>query len=133
MTVVTRPTSLAAYREQGRRAAFPLVAESAETAKGYQAQPADLFISPFPKSGTTWLQHIVHGLKTCGDMTFDDISRVVPWLETAQFLGIDLDAPQPGGFRAFKSHLDKESQCQPTSSVMAPPQVGGTCVKSNPT
>ncbi|MBI1299081.1 sulfotransferase domain-containing protein [bacterium] len=105
MTIVTRPTTLAAVVEQGRRKAFPLMAESTEYGKGYQAQPTDLFISPYPKCGTTWLQQIVHGLKTRGDMSFDDISQVVPWLEMAQFHEIDLYAPQPGGFHAFKSHL----------------------------
>ena len=105
MTVVTRPTSLAAVVEQGKRRAFPLMAESAEYGKGYQAQPTDLFISPYPKCGTTWLQQIVYGLKTYGDMAFDDISRVVPWLEMAQFFEMDLYAPQPGEFHTFKSHL----------------------------
>ena len=38
-------------------------------------------------------------------MEFDDISRVVPWLEMAHRLGLDLYAPQRGGFQAFKSHL----------------------------
>src|SRR5215831_19712441 len=38
-------------------------------------------------------------------MAFDDISRVVPWIETARLLDLDLDAPQRGQPRAFKSHL----------------------------
>jgi hypothetical protein len=47
----------------------------------------------------------VHGLKTRGDIDFDDISRVVPWLEWAYEQGLDIHAPQKGAFRAFKSHL----------------------------
>jgi hypothetical protein len=62
-------------------------------------------ISPFGKCGTTWLQQIVHSLRTGGDLDFDDISRVVPWLETSTDLGLDLDAPQRAEPRAFKSHL----------------------------
>jgi hypothetical protein len=74
--------------------------------KAFRPHPTDVIISPYAKSGTTWLQQIVHTLRTRGDMEFDDISRVVPWLETAQALGIDLEAPQRGCPRAFKSHLD---------------------------
>lgn len=69
----------------------------------------DVVISPFGKSGTTWLQQIVHTLRTRGDMDFDDISRVVPWIETSPGLGIDLDAEQKANPRAFKSHLDYET------------------------
>ena len=42
-------------------------------------------------------------------MDFDDISRVVPWIETSSALGIDLDAEQKSNPRAFKSHLDYET------------------------
>src|SRR6266571_2977815 len=45
------------------------------------------------------------GLRTGGDLDFDDISRVVPWIETAADLGLDLDGAQRGEPRAFKSHL----------------------------
>lgn len=71
----------------------------------FKARPTDVFITPFGKCGTTWLQQIVHSLRTRGDLDFDDISRVVPWLETAGNLGIDLEAPQRAEPRAFKSHL----------------------------
>jgi hypothetical protein len=62
-------------------------------------------ISPFGKCGTTWLQQTFHTLRTRGDMDFDDISRVVPWIETARVLGLDLEAPQRAEPRGFKSHL----------------------------
>ncbi|HEY5644515.1 MAG TPA: sulfotransferase domain-containing protein, partial [Pseudomonadales bacterium] len=48
---------------------------------------------------------IVHTLRTRGDMDFDDISRVVPWIETSAALGIDLNAEQRAEPRVFKSHL----------------------------
>jgi len=69
-------------------------------------KPTDVVITPFAKCGTTWLQQIVHTLRTRGDMDFDDISRVVPWIEASTGLGIDLDGPQVAEPRAFKSHLD---------------------------
>jgi hypothetical protein len=101
----TRPTSLAEWFERANQDWFPLVAKSKLRGLRHRPQPTDLFISPYAKCGTTWLQQIVHGLRTGGDMDFDDISRVVPWLETAHLLGLDLLAPQQNGFRAFKSHL----------------------------
>jgi hypothetical protein len=71
----------------------------------FRPRPSDVIITPFGKCGTTWLQQVFHGLRTRGDMNFDDISRVVPWIETAYDLGIDLDAPQRGAPRGYKSHL----------------------------
>ena len=71
----------------------------------YRPRPSDIVISPFSKCGTTWLQQTFHCLRTRGDMDFDDISRVVPWIETAAILGIDLEAPQRAEPRGFKSHL----------------------------
>lgn len=70
---------------------------------------ADVVITPFAKSGTTWLQQMVHTLRTKGDMEFDDISRVVPWIETSRALGLDIHAEQRAKPRAFKSHLDYEA------------------------
>lgn len=78
---------------------------SLEAGRAFVPRPTDVIISPFAKCGTTWLQQIVHTLRTGGDLDFDDISRVVPWIETALDLGIDLDAEQRGEPRAFKSHM----------------------------
>ena len=72
----------------------------------FQPNPSDIIITPYSKSGTTWLQQIVHGLRTRGDMAFDDISRVVPWLEVSYDLGLDINAPQHAHPRTFKSHLN---------------------------
>lgn len=72
---------------------------------GFRPQPRDIIISPFAKCGTTWLQQAFHCLRTRGDMNFDDISRVVPWIKMAGVLGIDLDGPQRAEPRGFKSHL----------------------------
>ena len=74
--------------------------------QSYKPRPTDVIITPYGKSGTTWTQQIFHTLRTRGDMDFDDISRVVPWIETAQVLNIDLNAEQRANPRGFKSHLD---------------------------
>ena len=66
----------------------------------------DVVISPYGKSGTTWLQQMAHTLRSRGDMDFDDISRVVPWIESSTDLGLDLESEQTALPRLFKSHLD---------------------------
>ena len=71
----------------------------------YQPRPTDVIISPAGKCGTTLLQQLFHTLRTGGDMDFDDISRVVPWIETARALDLDINAEQVAQPRGFKSHL----------------------------
>jgi len=80
-------------------------AEGRAAGLAFRPRPTDVIIAPFPKCGTTWLQQMVHSLRTGGDLDFDDISRVVPWIETAADLGLDLDAEQRAEPRAFKSHV----------------------------
>jgi hypothetical protein len=79
--------------------------EIAASIESFRANPTDVVISPFGKCGTTWLQQTFHTLRTRGDMDFDDISRVVPWIETAGACGVDLNASQRAEPRGFKSHL----------------------------
>jgi aryl sulfotransferase len=82
------------------------VASAAREAAGpFLPAPTDIIISPYGKCGTTMLQQIFHTLRTRGDMDFDDISRVVPWIEMSPLLGIDLNSPQRAEPRGFKSHL----------------------------
>ena len=71
----------------------------------YEPRPTDVIVSPAGKCGTTLLQQTFHTLRTRGDMDFDDISRVVPWIETAKGLEIDINAEQVAKPRGFKSHL----------------------------
>jgi hypothetical protein len=98
----TRPST---YEEFIARQAALFSPAGVQRGLEFEPRPTDVIITPFGKCGTTWLQQIFHGLRTRGDMDFDDISRVVPWIETAHDLGLDLDAPQRAQPRGFKSHL----------------------------
>ena len=73
-----RPRSLAEMDEADARMGDP---DEAGAIADYRPRPGDIVISPYAKCGTTWLQQIFHTLRTGGDMDFDDISRVVPWIE----------------------------------------------------
>ncbi len=92
-----------------RRMAGFATPEGLARGRSFQLQPTDVLIATYPKAGTTLMQQIVHGLRTGGDMDFDEITEVVPWLELAHDLGIDLDAPQRDMPRAFKTHFDWSS------------------------
>ena len=80
-----------------------------DAAPPFVTRPTDIIISPYGKCGTTMLQQMFHTLRTRGDTDFDDISRVVPWIEMSPMLGIDLNASQRAEPRGFKSHLSYTS------------------------
>lgn len=67
-------------------------------------QESDIFIVSYPRSGTTWMQMILHGLTSDNDtLDFSHISEVVPWLERR--LTQAVSQWRPGQRRIFKSHL----------------------------
>ena len=100
-----RPQRATSITEMDALAASIFAGDAVQQGLKLQLRPSDVVITPYGKSGTTWTQQIVHTLRTGGDMDFDDISRVVPWIEVSALLGIDLDAEQRAHPRAFKSHL----------------------------
>ncbi|MDH5300079.1 MAG: sulfotransferase domain-containing protein [Gammaproteobacteria bacterium] len=51
------------------------------TLANFQPRATDVLITTGPKAGTTWMQQILHQLRTGGDDTFSNIDDVVPWLE----------------------------------------------------
>lgn len=95
-----RPASIDEMRAAMARFA---TSEGVEKGLSFKPLPTDVFISPFAKCGTTWMQQIVHGLRTGGSMEFDEITEVVPWVEMAHDAGFDLEN-QVADPRAFKSH-----------------------------
>ena len=102
MTYSPRATTMAELHALQSRM---MTRETLEQGLKFQPRPSDVVIAPFGTCGTTWLQQIFHTLRTRGDTDFDDISAVVPWIETAVTLGQDLNAEQKATPRGFKSHL----------------------------
>jgi len=78
----------------------------------FQARNSDILITTPPKAGTTWMQQILHQLRSGGDESFTAIDDVVPWLEITrsgknwqQILQYFETLPEP---RLFKTHCTAE-------------------------
>ena len=83
--------------------------ESRRKVSSFVSRSTDVFVVTPWKTGTTWLQQIMHQLRSGGDMKFADIDDVVPWLEIAHDLQQDLDAEHKYQPRCFKSHASYEA------------------------
>jgi hypothetical protein len=71
----------------------------------YDPRPSDVVIVGPAKSGTTWLQQILHQIRTKGDEDFKDIYAVTWWLPYRYVkYDLDLNAEQKANPRVFKSH-----------------------------
>lgn len=69
-------------------------------------RPTDVLILGPPKSGTTWLQQILHQIRTGGDEDFSDIydiTKICPMYITG-FPGYQIDGEQKATPRIFKGH-----------------------------
>lgn len=65
---------------------------------------SDIYISTFSKSGTTWAQIILYQLTTAGDMGFDHLFDISPWVWYAAVREVQpAVTPAP---RLLKSHDD---------------------------
>ena len=65
---------------------------------------SDVIITTAPKTGTTWLQMTCHQLRTGGDLGFEEICQVVPWIKKAYECGQDLNGDQKANPRVYKAH-----------------------------
>jgi len=73
--------------------------------RDFQPRPSDTYILTAPRTGTTFLQMLLHALRTGGTHTaFDDVYQIVPWDKLAWDIGQRLDAEQVAFPRLFKSH-----------------------------
>jgi hypothetical protein len=77
----------------------------------FRLHPDDIVIASYPRSGTTWLQMLLHQLCTDGEMTFGHISQRQPWLER-QRGSHPLVQQRPAGRRIFKTHLEQRQMAK---------------------
>ena len=78
--------------------------EGMEKIEKFVPRPTDVIVATPLKCGTTWMQQIMHQLRSGGDMTFQDIDDVVPFIEVAYDVGQDLDDEHKYQPRCFKTH-----------------------------
>ncbi|HEC18251.1 MAG TPA: sulfotransferase domain-containing protein [Gammaproteobacteria bacterium] len=78
----------------------------------FRPRPTDVLITTAAKAGTTWMQQILHQLRSGGDEAFTSIDDVVPWLELprdgrhwSEVLADYERIPDP---RIFKTHCTYE-------------------------
>lgn len=70
----------------------------------FNTKTGDIFISTYMKSGTTWLQMILYQLTSSGEMNFEHIYDVSPWIDRCFEKGEPVkQLPSP---RFFKTHID---------------------------
>ncbi|XP_028416098.1 amine sulfotransferase-like [Dendronephthya gigantea] len=86
-----------------------MTVEGIEYAMKFVPRSTDVIISTSPKCGTTWMQQILHQLRSGGDMSFADIGEQVPFIDLSYFIGQDLDAEHKYQPRCFKTHFPYES------------------------
>lgn len=74
-----------------------------EKVEAFETRPTDIFLTSFPKSGTTWLQEVVFRLCNQNEDSSEILEDRVPYLEFP-YPGID-DISRREGQRLIKSHL----------------------------
>ena len=77
----------------------------------YSPRPTDIIINTAPKSGTTWVSHICHQLRTSGaEPDFEDqVPEVVTFLEGSDVFVKDPNtAVQPADPRIYATHVNYE-------------------------
>lgn len=73
----------------------------------FRPRADDVYIATYPRSGTTWMQYVVHLLLRGGRDDFDHICRVTPWFERSLALQTRTadDFEHISAPRVFKTHL----------------------------
>ena len=115
VVTLTRPTTI---DDMKARMEHFSTEEGQARGLGIEILPTDVFINTYPKAGTTWVQQIVHQLRSGGDRwQFGEICDVVPWLGLAYDSGVD--PLRPGRVRA-------PSRSRPTSAGAVSQRALGT-------
>ncbi|WP_372367678.1 sulfotransferase domain-containing protein [Candidatus Uabimicrobium sp. HlEnr_7] len=78
-----------------------------EIAKKFKVYDSDVFVVAYPKSGTTWMEQIVHLLRNNGEQGDQVLSEAVPWVEGAanRYDGLSHLMKPSSPRRYFHSHL----------------------------
>ena len=91
-------------RRMKQRLSLIMSEEAASHGLNFKPRPDHVIVTTWPKCGTTWMQQIVHQVRSGDDMSFDEITDVIPYIEHAYDLDMDLDAKQNYQPRCYKTH-----------------------------
>ena len=89
--------------------------ECMERGLSFHPKADDVLLTTGSKCGTAWTQQIVHGLRSGGDMDFDDVDAIIPFLEyyCDQDDQAELECTQPyAPPRLFKTHITYDATPQ---------------------
>eukprot|EP00994_Dinema_validum_P001501 NODE_1305_length_1014_cov_83.304663_g1005_i0.p1 GENE.NODE_1305_length_1014_cov_83.304663_g1005_i0~~NODE_1305_length_1014_cov_83.304663_g1005_i0.p1 ORF type:complete len:278 (-),score=55.61 NODE_1305_length_1014_cov_83.304663_g1005_i0:75-908(-) len=75
---------------------------SLDFAEQWQPGPQDVFVSTYPKSGTTWTLHVLYQLASKGNLSFDLFTEVHPFWEATPDIHVALD--EAAAPRVIKTH-----------------------------
>ena len=73
----------------------------------FRPRADDVYVVTYPRSGTTWMQYMLHLLTTEGEIDFTHLGEVSPWYERSLAIGSmsAADFERYDSPRVFKSHL----------------------------
>ena len=87
-----------------KRMSHVITDEAWQKTASFIPQTSDVIVVTHPKCGTTWMQQIMHQLRSGDDMSFEDIMDVVPWIEMTYGVGNDLKVEHKYQPRCFETH-----------------------------
>ena len=95
---------------KGGQIIFPIFISQADMdliEKEFVVKDGDVFVTTYPRSGTTWTEQMVHLLAHNGEQGEQKITDAVPWLETLPHRpnGMHEFLKTLQGRRLFTSHL----------------------------
>lgn len=70
----------------------------------YKGRPGDVIITGPMKSGTTWVENILHQIRTKGDDSFERHHDLIWYIQNPKKPAFDLNADQKWTPRLFKTH-----------------------------
>lgn len=96
---------LARFQHLVQLAADPEALKAPNPVHSYIPRPDDVIVAGPVKCGTTWMQQILHQIRTGGDENFSDIYDVSPYIPLiGQKSTCDLNEDHVAEPRIFKSH-----------------------------
>jgi hypothetical protein len=105
---------------------YAVSSASCAAAEAWQPHATDVIVATYTKCGTTLLQMLLEMLRTGGNVEFEEITAVQPWIDFCLDVGVDPCAAQRALPRVFKSHQpirSLDSNCRVASVLRSPAAV----------